>query len=118
MTDWSPAGLNAALNGGLQAAGTWISLHSSAPGTTGAAEISGGSYSRVSTTWGSDSGGAVTGSQVNINVPAGGVIEYFGVWSAQTGGTYLYGAALPNNESYTGAGVYQCTPTVTATGTS
>lgn len=59
------------------------------------------------------------GSQVNINVPAATTVEFFGVWSAQTGGTWLYGAALPNNETYTGAGgIYECTPTIAAAGTS
>jgi hypothetical protein len=95
---------------------SYISLHTASPGTTGANEVSGGSYARVQTTWGSASGGSSTGSQVTINVPASTTIEYFGIWTAATGGTYIGGGPLPANETYGSAGTYLFTPTLTATG--
>jgi hypothetical protein len=116
MADWSAAGNNAAA-AGVTAAGVWISLHTAAPGTNGTAEIASGA-NRVATTWGSPTNGVASGSQVNINVPASTTVTYFGVWSAQNSGTYLYGAALPTSETYGGAGVYELTPTVNAAGTS
>lgn len=112
-TFWSASGEDDCLSG-LTA--TFISLHNGSPGTTGANEISGGSYIRVATTWGSPSAGAMVGSQVAINVPAATTVDHFGIWTASTSGTYKAGGNLPNSELFTGAGVYDCTPTVTATG--
>ncbi len=117
-TYFSSTGEDAALDGssGLGGGGTYISLHTASPSTTGANEVSGGSYARVQTTWSSSSGGSKAGSQVSINVPASTTIEYFGIWSASSSGTYIGGGPLPNNETYTGAGTYLLTPTLTATG--
>ena len=117
-TYFSATGEDAALDGsnGLGGAGTYISLHSASPGTTGANEISGGSYARVQTTWSASGSGSKAGSQVTINVPASTTIAYFGIWSAVSGGSYIGGGSLPNSETYTGAGTYLLTPTLTATG--
>jgi hypothetical protein len=115
----SSTALNAAANA-QTASGTnqnnakYISLHSASPGTSGANEISGGSYARVATTWGAASAGSAVGSQVVINVPASTTVEYWGMWTAASGGTYIDGGALPNNETYAGAGTYDLTPTYTA----
>ena len=117
-TYFSATGEDKALDGsgGVAGAGTWISLHTASPSTTGANEVTGGSYARVQTTWAGSGAGADVGSQVTINVPASTTIAYFGIWSASSGGTYMGGGALPNSESYTGAGTYLLTPTLTATG--
>jgi hypothetical protein len=101
---------------GLINAGAWISLHTTSPGTTGANEISGGSYARAQTTWGAASGSASVGSQVTINVPASTTIAYFGVWSLQSGGTYLEGGPLSASETFGAAGTYQLTPTLSGSG--
>jgi hypothetical protein len=115
-TYFSATGENDALTSLAVSGNSYISLHSASPGTTGANEINGGSYARVQTTWGSIAAGASTGSQVTINVPASTTIEYFGIWTAATGGTYIGGGPLPTNETYGGAGTYNFTPTLTATG--
>ena len=117
-TYFSATGEDAALDGsgGLGGGGTYISLHSASPGTTGASEISGGSYARVQTTWSASSGGSKAGSQVTLNVPASTTIAYFGIWSAASSGNYVGGGPLPNSETYTGAGSYLLTPTLSATG--
>jgi hypothetical protein len=115
-TFYSAAGEDAALSGGLATAGTWISLHSASPGTTGANEISGGAYARQQTTWGAPGGGSMAGSQVTMPVPASTTITHFGIWSASSGGTYIGGDSLPTQETYNGAGTYLLTPTQTATG--
>lgn len=96
--------------------GTWISLHTASPATTGANEVTGGAYARVQTTKQGISGASEAGSQVTINVPASTTITHFGIWTASTAGTYLGGAALPNSETYTGAGTYLLTPTLTGSG--
>lgn len=112
-TYFSNTGVDDAL-GGITAA--YISLHSASPATTGANEISGGSYARVATTWSAASGSAQAGSQVTINVPASTTIGYFGIWTAATSGTYIGGGPLPNSETYGGAGTYLLTPTLNGSG--
>lgn len=92
----------------------YISLHTASPGTTGANEVTGGTYARVATTWGAVSGGAVTGSQVTINVPASTTITHWGIWDAASGVTYYDGGLLPSSQSYGSAGTYLLTPTLTA----
>jgi hypothetical protein len=117
-TLFSVAGEDAALDGsgGLGGAGTYISLHTATPGTTGANEVAGGSYARVQTTWSASGGGSKAGSQITINVPAATTISYFGVWSAVSSGTYIGGGALSTAPTYVTQGTFLITPTLTATG--
>lgn len=116
-TYFSAAGEDAALDGsgGLGGAGDYISLHTGSPGTTGANEVSGGSYVRVATTWSGSGSGSKAGSQVLINVPSGTTVGYFGIWSAATSGTYVGGGTTPTF-TYLGAGTLALTPTLTAAG--
>lgn len=73
----------------------YVSLHTADPGTTGASEVTGGTYARVAVTWNAASGGSVTNSgSLSINLPASTTAAYFGVWSASTSGTYYIGGAL------------------------
>ena len=74
---------------------SYVSLHTGDPSTTGANEVTGGSYARVAVTWNSPSSGTVTQSNaLSINLPASTTASYFGVWSASTSGTYYIGGAL------------------------
>lgn len=78
----------------ITALGSWISLHTADPGTTGTSEASGGGYARKQTTWtGGASDGSVPGSQVTVDVAAG-TYTYFGVWSASTAGTFIGSVAI------------------------
>jgi hypothetical protein len=115
MAGYTTAAKNSALTA-VAALGNYISLHTADPSTTGANEVTGGTYARVATTWGGSSGSADAGSQVTINVPAGVTIAFWGIWSAITGGTWVVGEALPANETYGSAGTYLLTPTLSATG--
>lgn len=95
------------------ARGTYISMHTGDPGTTGANEATGGSpaYARKQTTWGAASAGSAVGSQVSFDVAAG-TYTHFGVWSAVTGGTFRGGNALPASQGNASAqSVIQFTPT-------
>lgn len=92
----------------------FISLHTASPGTTGANEVTGGTYARVATTWGAVSGASTTGTQVTINVPASTTITHWGIWDAVSAGTYYDGGALPASQTYSSAGTYLLTPTLTA----
>lgn len=110
---------NAAKDIGLDAigaAGTWISAHTADPGQTGANEVNGGTYARVQTTWSAAAGSSKAGTQVTLNIPAGVTITHWGVWSANSAGTFYESEPLAAQESYGSAGTYLLTPTLTASG--
>lgn len=72
----------------------YMGLNTGSPGTTGANEVSGGSYARQAITFGSPSAGsqASTDSQSFAGMPAeAGGVPYFSIWTASSGGTYLAG---------------------------
>ena len=97
------------------AQGTWLSLHTADPGSTGASEVTGGSpsYARKQTTWGTPASGSMTGSKVSIDVPATTVVAV-GVWSASTAGTYLDKLTIPSTTVSANATI-DVTPTITIT---
>lgn len=106
---------DAVLNAGVSAMtalGDWISAHDGDPGGTGANEVTGGSYARVQTTWGSAAAGDQTGSQVSINIPGGTTVTYWGIWSAVSGGTFRGGFEVSPSEGFGSDGVLKVTPTV------
>lgn len=70
---------------------TQLSLHSSYPGTTGANEISGGSYVRKAATFSAASGGIrALSSSVTFDVPAS-TVRWVGSWDGST-----FKGATPN----------------------
>lgn len=72
--------------------GAWIAVYAS-PGTT---EAAGGSpaYARKQTTWvGGSADGIITGSQVEIDLPAG-TYTHVGIFDAATGGNLIEKAAI------------------------
>lgn len=93
---------------------TWISLHTSDPGTNGANEVDGGNYGRVKVNrnrstapyWAAASNGEmVTGGGAVVFPQGGGDAEvtHFGVWSAEEGGTFRRGGELEDGFTYTAA---------------
>ena len=110
---YSTSARNAALDG-VGALGTFISMHTADPGTTGASEVSGGTYARVATTFAAAANGQKTGSQVTLNIPASTTITHWGLWSAASAGTFICGGALSSSSTYSSAGTYNFTPTLTA----
>lgn len=110
---------NTSKNTALDAIGSaaaYISFHTADPGSTGTSEVTGGSYARVQTTWGSAASASKAGSQITANIPASTTITHWGLWTASSGGTFHYGGALSASESFGGAGTYLFTPTLTASG--
>ncbi len=96
MARLSTAQENAALTGTFINTATtyYLSLHSADPGTTGASEITGGSYVRQAITFAAASGGSTASAsgQTFTGMPAeAGGCPYFGIWTASTAGTYLEG---------------------------
>ncbi len=76
----------------------YVSLHTSDPGTTGASEVTGGSYIRKAAPAVASSSGTYT-SNADIDFTGmpdttGDDISYGGVWDAATTGNFLVAAAL------------------------
>ena len=80
--------------------GLFLSIHSGSPSNTGANElVAGTAYTLVSggrppLTWAAASAGVVVSSNTNtfaMLVTQAGGIPYFGLWTANSGGTYLGG---------------------------
>lgn len=107
------APVNAAVNAAT-ALLVYASLHSSNPGGTGTAELTGGSpaYARQALTWDAAASkvGAVTGGNLpTFDIPAGATAAYMGFWSAVSGGTWRGSKSLAQSETYTGQGTLAVT---------
>lgn len=94
---------------------TYLSLHTSDPGTTGTGEATGGSpaYARKATTV-TASAGVGTSTQVTFDVPAG-TYTHFGTWSALTAGTFYGGNPLATSQVVSSQGQVKLTATLTVT---
>lgn len=116
MGDYSTAGKHLMLNAlrGVNPTTpiTHVSLHTAAPGDTGANEVAGGSpaYARQPIAFNAPAGGVMDDSTNGavFNVPAGTTVTHVGFWSAVTAGTFLGGKAI-SSESFTGQGTYTLT---------
>ncbi len=57
------------------------SLHTAFPGSTGASEVTGGTYARVAPTWASAASRNVsTSATITFNVPSGNTVVWSGYW--------------------------------------
>lgn len=78
----------------------WLSLHTTTPGTTGAAECTGGTgpYARQAAALGVPASGiaATTGAQNFLGMPSA-TVGFFGVWSVVSAGTYEGGGPLTSS---------------------
>ena len=93
------------------------SLHTTSPGTTGANEVSGGSYARQGVTFGAPSSGVKTSTNAQswTGMPSA-TVGYFGFFSALPTGTWLGGGALGSSLTVpSGATVYAAIGAITAT---
>lgn len=98
-----------AVNGGAD----WFSLHTADPGTTGANEVVGGSYTRELVSFPASVSGSSTATGATHDVPAGTTVTHFGRWTASTAGTFFCGGALPNGgDTFGSAGTYTNVNTV------
>jgi hypothetical protein len=85
-----------------------MSLHTAAPGLTGANEITGNAYARQAVAFGASAAGVVlNNSTPTFPAPTPsnwGTATHFALWDAVSGGNCLYGDAL-NNPVATSVGV-------------
>lgn len=71
-------------------------------------ELTGGSYARVKTTWGTPKGGEVNDTSAEaIKVPAATTVAYAGWWEGVSTGKLMSVAKLENPEPYVGEGEYK-----------
>lgn len=99
----------------LDVLATHVSLHTADPGTTGADEVTGGSYAREAVTWAAASGGSKTSTgALTFQIPASTNFTHFGLWSASSGGTFRGGGVLDEPQSYSTPGTFDFTPTITS----
>lgn len=102
-------GLNAEVEG-LTAVAAYASLHTADPGTSGTAEVSGGSYARKAISWGSASAGTATSdADIVFDVPAATTITHLGYWSTSTSGTFYGFRSLDTSQTFTSNGNYTVT---------
>lgn len=100
-----------------KALAAWMSAFT-AMGSAGSAgtEPSGGTptYARKAISWGSSSGGVVSGAQVNLDIPSGTTVVGVGFHTAVTAGTYVDKTAT-TSQAFSSQGTYGVTPTYTQT---
>ena len=111
---YAPPGKNVMLDRLAQLA-VFASIHTADPGTSGSAEVTGGTYARKAITFSAASGGTLIAS-INpvFDIPAVTTITHGGFWSAASGGTFyaqdeLVADGEPAPETFTAAGTYTLT---------
>ncbi len=87
---------------------THMSLHSGDPSTTGANEVTGGSYARQAVSFNAASGGSITTAAATsfAGLAAGTTVAWVGFWSASTAGTFLASADIPVDDTFGNSGTY------------
>jgi hypothetical protein len=83
----------------------WVALHTGDPGTTGANEVTGGSYARQQVNFNAAASKAAknAASFSFANMPAA-TVTHISLWSAETVGTFLIGGALSESIVVAGGG--------------
>lgn len=93
--------------------GNWISMHIDVPNEIESYEVYGGNYTRAYTMWGVPSEGVLLGSEVTFNLPQN-TYTFFGVWSAEFGGTFVGGGPLEGEFISTGSSLLRFAPKIRA----
>lgn len=104
------------LGNDLAAKMTHASLHSGAPGSTGANETSAG---RVALTWTVDADGDLTDTGLAFTGgAASGAVGYIGFWTAASGGTFRGHLPLTGDATFNASGEYTVTTVTVPVATS
>lgn len=73
----------------------YVSLHTADPGTTGASEVTGGSYARQSAAFSAASGASASNSgAVNFTGMPSATVTHIGFWDAASAGNFQQSGAL------------------------
>lgn len=103
--------LNDLLDNGLPA-NLFMSAHTATPNLTGASEVTGGTYARVTATYSAASTGiAALSSTVTLNIPAGRTVTHLGLWSHVTSTSAAHFRAQEDiaDQAFAGAGTLAVT---------
>lgn len=92
----------------LTALGSYVSLHTGDPGSTGANAAAG--TTRQQTTWASSSSGVSDGSQVAFTSCPAGSYTHYGIWTAASAGTFRWGFPLSPGVTLSDVGTVLVTP--------
>lgn len=104
MPGLTDAGANAMLDA-LGAAARLASLHEDDPGSTGAAEVSGGAYARQPIQWAASRRAIkATAGALAFDIPAGATLRFLGYWTAD--GTFLGSRPLRDAQPFPTAGTF------------
>lgn len=90
----------------------YMAVYSTVPTTTAGTEITGGTYARQASNWGTASASVITAAPAAFNIPAGSTAAGVGFHSALTAGTYLDGASI-TSQAFSSAGTLTVTATYT-----
>ena len=109
--------LNLTLNGTAFTAvnNPYVSLHTANPTDAGTgAEVSGGSYARVASSFATASGtSGLVATDADITFPTAtgtwGVVGWIGLWDASTGGNMLYHTALDATKTVDAGDIFKIT---------
>tara|TARA_B110000211_G_scaffold192187_1_gene219357 strand:+ start:953 stop:1348 length:396 start_codon:yes stop_codon:yes gene_type:complete len=110
--------LNATLNGTAFTAvnDPYVSLHTADPTDAGtpATEVSGGSYTRVASSFSTASGtSGLVATDADITFPTAtgtwGVVGWIGLWDAASGGNMLYHTALDATKTIDSGDIFKIT---------
>lgn len=102
----------------LPTAGTvWVSLHTADPSETGASEVTGGNYARISVAaagWTKTTAGTASATNTaEIVYPASGTVTWsgtvthVGIWNASSAGNFLFGGALTTSRVVASGDVFK-----------
>lgn len=97
-------------------ANQWVSLHRDDPGTTGANDIGTGRQKIIWAAAAADNSqspslGKITGNELTFPITGSTTVSHYGVWSAVTGGTFLYGKPLSTSVTVNAGAALKITPT-------
>ena len=94
-------------------AGTFAQLHTGDPGAAGAASVSAGSTARNSFTFAASSAGSAlalgTPPSAWTNGGTSETLTHISVWTAASGGTFLFSVALTASKAWASGDTFTCT---------
>lgn len=101
-------GTTIATNAYTTSGNVFVQVHTGAPGTAGTSNVSVGTTTRASATFGTASGGviSITGTPSFTNGGTSETLTAVSIWTASTSGTYLGCALLTSSQAWASGNVY------------
>lgn len=88
--------------GGFPTADAYVSLHTADPGTTGANEVTGGTYARQQAAFdAAGSGISLNSAIITFTLMPACTVAYFGIWDALAAGNFLWRGVVTVSQAVT-----------------